>query len=230
MKKILYAQGKIKSSTFIHVVILCCLSLFFIFPMVSALSDNELIYCGNQNYTLTDCVGFWNEIRGIIENVSCPTCPICDYSNYTLTSEIPECVNDSFQDELSKIDDYAKRGFEPVFEKGIIVNWRKMENITCDSNFSCDELVSVAVVSAREEERKNCENYSDNNSSSNNNIFYCIMGAIVLLVIFVFFFFKKNPQYKPSFSNSSYQVSKPPLTKIPEPPKPDEESGVSDGF
>jgi hypothetical protein len=164
--------------------------LTFISIGVNALSlsnvtlDQQTDICNVLNLTFTDCYELWSIVENPNQTITWVNSS-CNYSDYTLNSDINHTnvtyvSNCSEEDYLTKIDDYDVRGFEPVFEKGIIVNWAKKKNESCEA-FDCTMQCSEAVSRAKDE----CEVIlqGDPDITKQNNVFLLAFGGGVLLLV-----------------------------------------------
>ena len=219
------------------------LFLFFavVVPSVSALDlsnvslSQENAVCSALNFTFVDCYEFWSIFQSFPGNYSNSTV-------YVNNSSVVYLENCTETDDLVKIDDYFSRGFEPVFEGGIITNWRKIENDSVVTNSDSCESVCKPLVEAVKEQYASSQTPSPNapvsymtDEEKQNRMFMWAFGGIVLLA-FVYFGGKK-------FFRGKESLSAPPQTmggfqhqtlpQIPKPPKPDDNApsgGGDDGF
>lgn len=195
------------------------LLLFLVsFNFVSALDDSEILYCASQNMTLNTCLNFWIEVHNIVGNQTCEiinmtnqTCvntTIIEYRDRNITIQ----ENCTEQDALTKIDDYAKRGFEPVFSDGIITNWRKIENIECNITDTSDLENSLQACQTELIDRKD---FSESSSSSDDTSWFpWVMGFFgFLCVAFIF----RKPLSKMISGESLPQQSFSPYNQGPPP-------------
>lgn len=184
------------------VFFLCFVSLF-LFSQVSALSNLTLEQqqgvCSSINLTFVECFSLWDAV------VNYPTYEAF-YKNYSsfnfsanqtiyinITQNQTNCsngtiyVNQTF-DELTKIDEYSKRGFEPVFENGFITNFKKVEN--CSVVTSADSVLKsqCEVDKSNEYQRglsSNCQQNTSKDSSSDffKEYWFIILGLVVVAVL-----------------------------------------------
>ncbi len=161
-----------------------CLSILvsaFIIPEAWALDlsnitlDQQTAVCGILNFTFSECYVLWEEIEGYNY-----TCEACNYSNYTITSDCfnkSDCDNCSEDlDELTKIDKYATRGYEPIFKDGKIVDWKPKRNESCEA-FDCTEQCNEAVQKYQMSIIPSQN--PDDDSESSNMPYYIILGLII---------------------------------------------------
>jgi hypothetical protein len=185
------------------------LSLFVVFLSLSFVSaynvSQQQDVCDILNMSFTDCYEFWDVIENPINQT------ICNFSNYTLTSECSNftqsdcnCSLNSVDDELRKIDEYQKRGFEPVFDDlGLIFTWKKSSS-ECPSTDGlisqddCDVLVSEAVVQSRNS--GSSPSSSDDYFGLSPSIFWAIF---VFIVAGGFIIYKKYKKFVVSKLNSN---------------------------
>lgn len=177
------------------------LSLVSAFDLSNVFLDQQNLVCSDLNFSYVDCYDFWTYLNNY-ENV---TNLSCDFSNYTLSSE---CITNQTQlncsndlNELQKIDEYLKRGFEPVFEGGFIVNFKKVENVSQDCSAECSQAVeqikaqySAPVVSQQSD------------SDKQNTLFFIIVIVLILCVVGYFGIkrlMNKNISSPPQDSNLS---------------------------
>ena len=180
----------------ILLLILAFIFLCFVLPNRVIASDvpnftleQQNVLCETLNFSFVDCYGFWKVIESLNE-----TYEVCNYSNYTPSSE---CFNESVcsedLSELEKIDEYANRGFEPVFENGIITNFKKVD--------VCDIPVPDCKEYMRDEVTKLQAQYSDSKSSNStlpipedkSNLFtYILIGFLGFCGFFLYNKFMKD--------------------------------------
>jgi hypothetical protein len=213
-KDVFYLCFKISAYFLLFVIILLSL------VSISALTDEEFSFCDEFNISsFSDCVGLWNNISQIY-NVSNVTI----YVNQTVYENVTEYVNvsnctEEFNElgELDKIDEYQSRGYEPVFENGIIINFQK---IPADEILS-EEICQQRIIDAIQEVSQN-DPIDLNDPSDEADIFPWIFGFIILAFI----------GYKVYKSGKFKQVSIPMLPpqepSIHTPVKPKEETKLDD--
>ena len=164
----------------IFIALVCIFSIHQVLALdVSNITlEQQNNICTDLNLSFMDCFGFWNIVGN--HNVS----KECNYSNYTLNTNIVNMSNCTEVEPLTKIDDYAIRGFEPVFSDGIITNWAKKKNESCEA-YDCTKQCATAVNDYKDRNKNISEDSEDNDS-----FFYVIMGMIVLLIIGYFLYQK----------------------------------------
>jgi hypothetical protein len=131
--------------------------------------------CGVLNLSFFRCYSFWSDISTYsLSNCTNETEVI--YVNHTIY------VNQTLS-ELDKIDEYQKRGFEPVFEGGIIVNFRKPEvekNTELMSIEECDIKISDEMI------KRNSLISARKKSFFDEYFIYIIISFIILLILYKF--------------------------------------------
>lgn len=220
----------------LYVSLLVIILLFSVMNYVSAFDLGNVTLqqqndvCEVLNLTYIDCYDLWQ----IVSDYNETTCDVCNYSNYTLTSECfneTDCTNCSDDlGELEKIDEYQKRGFEPVFENGIIVNFQKARNESCEA-YDCSKQCEEAVSSVYAQfENRSDEEKEKEPSNMPYFIFAFLIFALVIGLIAIKKFRMFSPKIPPHIQYGESPPS-PPLPNpsahefsIPEPPKPDTSS------
>lgn len=217
-------------------VLICILSFLLLSKSVFALNltnitlDQQNDVCDVLNLSFVDCYDFW----GLVKNFTCvcESCEICNFSNYTLKKDCfnkSDCNCSKDLDELEKIDEYKKRGFEPVFEGGYITNFKKADNLSCKTDCSQECFSQIQQIKSQ---------YEDNSPSPKNQdmmFFWFFIGLVIIGG--VFFIFKKfsrkfrtfKEPSKDDLSPFNYEHPKPSLA--PPPPKPKiQKRGEEDAF
>ena len=202
-------------------MMMVCLLLILSFFMISAQNFSESQkddFCDYFNYSYIECYELWDAVDKLDSNF---TCEVCNYSNYTISSECFNLVdcNCTEEEPLTKIDDYAKRGFEPVFEGGVIVNWKKIGNDSCEA-FDCRQQCSEAVEAVKRQYEGNSESGEDDVSKQNSVFVLFLVGVVVLGI--GYFAFKKirksSVKFVPPEDGEGYVHPKPKV--LPEPSRP----------
>ncbi len=197
------------------VLVLVCLGLLIVvaLPSVDALDLSNITLeqqnnvCGIMNFTFTDCYDFWE----IVENYNY-TCVVCNYTNYTLTSEcfdIEDCNCSEELSELDRIDEYLKRGYEPIFQDGLIINFRKIGNQSCEA-FDCTQQCYNAVQQAE----TLCGDSGENSDEPNNAPFFWFAGLLIVGLIVLAIVKRGKLNVKKVVKEDYYG------DETPEPPKP----------
>lgn len=180
----------------LFMILLIAFILLLIVPLVSAYSwDEKVEICDAYNYTLGECSTFWE----IVSNLSLVT---VEYVNQTIYVNVTSNCSDDLS-ELEKIDEYAERGFEPVFENGIIVNFRKVT--ACEDQVpECEEYMAEKVAEIKDQYSLPVEQEPVNTS---RNTIYFIIGLVVLVGgYFAYKKFKGSsglPNFMPNFPSPS---------------------------
>ena len=171
-----------------YLFLVCC--CIIIVPFASAQHNFSLgqqnLVCSDLNMTFVECYDFWIMVEHFNETQNNTIYIQPNYTNYTHNSLLENCSNEL--DELSKIDSYAERGFEPIFENGLIINFKKVDNQTCPT----PDLLSFCAESVNSA-RTSCLSSVPFESSSpdeQNEMFLWILLVFVFLGI-VYFFGKK---------------------------------------
>jgi len=195
------------------------LSLFSI-SLLPALSEQQFTFCDSHNVsTFSGCIQFWDNVTQIL-NISNQTILVNVTQNVTQNVTIPDycslnnsvviCnISSNFSSELQKIDEYASRGYECVFEGGLCVNFQKIDNVS----LNCDDLIQKALIEDKPTETDSNVN-SGNSSSGVNAFFYIIIGILALILGYIFFSRKKKQSYS--------EGTPPEWLKAFMPPKPKE--------
>ena len=172
--------------------------------------------CSDLNFSYIECYQFWS----VFDN-----CTYCEdqiiYKNVTQNNTI--YLDNCSIDSLEMIDNYAERGFEPIFVDGKITNWKKIEDQVCDLDCSQE------IIKALQQQEPSSLNPSSN---TEDNTILIVLGIMIIVFIIGFIamkFYKKTSSI-PITPESYNQVFSPPVNSglydSPSPlisPKPQEQ-------
>lgn len=247
----------------IFLVFLILVFLFVGFRSVSAYESNWTTeqkedLCNYVNFSFVECFEFWEMLEESVDQnetiiyINCTNTTITETINETIyiqNATCPECVCENCSEDdldiLEKIDAYEYRGFEPVFENGLIVNWRIKENITCEDNKiepNCEEFMSEEVAKIKRQYSSNEDSFdnSDDPSSWFPVVLVLVIGGVASILIFKFV--KKPvdysqipplspyPQTSEGYNPPAPPIRKPMEKKVEEEKQEKKENPNDDGF
>ena len=165
-------------------------SLLFLIPSISALEDEQLVFCDsfNSSWTYINCINFWNNISSILTNVSCPVLENVTCENVTIT----ELVNQTIYVDKNCSDEF--QWFK--YELDHTLEMEKIKNGTC---VACDitkeecEKQKLEIASLKSSS-SNTSNSSNNPKDDDKTFTYILYGLGGLVAFFLYKKFKPNLQ------------------------------------
>lgn len=203
------------------------LILFLLIGTLTFVSSLSLVeqfgVCEELNIvSLTECVDFWYQVENFTDtyNISVDDFfenrTIIEYVNQTQNvTRYVEIEKNCSSVDLSLVDDFKSRGFEPVFENGEIVNWKKISNESCSSvgltDAQCEERVDARCGVA--------SSTTPTTSSDQIPTYYYFIGFI-LIVAFLWYLMKKRKPQVPVLPEYYHRQDLYPPQNLNIPPSP----------
>jgi hypothetical protein len=187
------------------------LSSVFLAGAFSIEDEDKFIYCDNFNYSLGECITFWNDVEAIINCSECEVCEVCENCTPCNCTNDTQIINQTYYLEKNCSDEFeflqeTNRHEEELarIENGAV------KPIDCITEEECSFRISEAVSNANPPSTTPSVVQGQNPNSFTGGVqnktpwYFPVVLVVVIGAVGLYFFLKLKKGYsrQPSIPDS----------------------------